>query len=803
MKPHYAHIGVVETLPRPDCSFVWEPFEMPLSIHAPSRLGRFALITLILFTVFGGFTLNASSIHAQTTPTTPEPPSFEPFSPFVATSDLAILQAEAAASGTVRVIVGLNVNANPRGRLTADAITSAQNSLLSTLAVSGAFARPERQFDFIPYMALTVDAAALDTLSRSPLVTSMSSDALSAPDLNSTMPIIGVGGAGGAWEMGYTGSGWAVAVLDTGVDKNHPSLAGQVISEACYNSNTGVSSTRCPGGATSSTASGSGMDCAASLGSGCEHGTHVAGIVASTDGYFRGVAPAAKIIAINVFSYFPTYCSGAPCVLTYDSDQLAGMQRVYDLRGTHNIAAVNMSLGSTTKYTSESACDSANPGRKAAIDQLRAVGIATVISAGNSGFVDGMGAPGCISTSISVGAIDDSRSVWFYSNAASFTDLFAPGVSVTSAKPFQNNFQTYSGTSMAAPHVAGAFALMRQAKPDATVTEIRDTLVNTGYPVTDTRSGAGGRVKPLIQVNSAITAILPTGPDAPAEIIAIPDGFNRVDVAWDNVTDEYGYYVQWSYAGNGGWTTFATTAANVVDAAQDTLSCGTTRHYRVLAFNGAGNSTPSPTTSATTAACPASPQTVLLVNGNFEDNDEAPAKIPDGWTGVGTLLGDKVRADGLQIFSYSAVNSFKLMGNPDEVSNINQTLNLAGANIGVGDTLLLRAMVDQRTGIGKTAFVKVIITYSDNKKQNLQLKLPNNATAGYVPLAVSLTLTRTDITSIKVQVMYNQPSGLLYVDNVQFGLIDGAGALAVTSRDGDKKGGLVPLPAAPKDLRGN
>jgi hypothetical protein len=155
MKQHYAHIDVVETLPRPGCSFVWEPFEMPLSINtlSPSRLGRLAFITLMLFatlTVFGGFTLKASSVQAQNTPTTPESPSFEPFSPFVTTSDLAVLQAEAAASGTVRVIVGLNVNPNQRGRHSADPITSAQKSQLSTLAVSGAFARPERQFDFNP-----------------------------------------------------------------------------------------------------------------------------------------------------------------------------------------------------------------------------------------------------------------------------------------------------------------------------------------------------------------------------------------------------------------------------------------------------------------------------------------------------------------------------------------------------------------------------------------------------------------------------------------------------------------------------
>ena len=84
-------------------------------------------------------------------------------------------------------------------------------------------------------------------------------------------------------------------MLDTGVDKAHGFLAGRVVSEACF------SDGDCPGGVSSSTASGSGVPCTFAPGD-CEHGTHVAGIAAGRGASFDGVAPFANVIAINVFS---------------------------------------------------------------------------------------------------------------------------------------------------------------------------------------------------------------------------------------------------------------------------------------------------------------------------------------------------------------------------------------------------------------------------------------------------------------------------------------------------------------------
>jgi subtilisin family serine protease len=160
-----------------------------------------------------------------------------------------------------------------------------------------------------------------------------------------------------------------------------------------------------------------------------------------------------------------------------------------------------MSLGGG-QYTTY--CDSDT--RKTAIDNLRAANIATVISSGNSYYTAAMGAPACISTAVSVGATTKSDVVSSFSNSADILNLLAPGSDILSSIP-GGSYASWDGTSMAAPHVAGAWAVLKQAKPNATVTELLKALVSTGKSVTDTRSGAGNRVKPRINLLSAVNSI--------------------------------------------------------------------------------------------------------------------------------------------------------------------------------------------------------------------------------------------------------------------------------------------------------
>ncbi|GAG27289.1 unnamed protein product, partial [marine sediment metagenome] len=255
------------------------------------------------------------------------------------------------------------------------------------------------------FIALEVDAEALEDLGLNQAVISLEEDVPVPPTLDSSIPVIG---ADTAWGMGYEGSGQVVAILDTGVDSSHSFLTGKAASEACYSTTFGSSTTVCPGSGEEETGSGTGVNCDTSI-SGCDHGTHVAGIAAGKGGSFHGVAREANLIAIQVFSRFTgTDCTGfglpSPCALTYTSDQIKGLERVYALRTSFNIAAANMSLGGGS-YSSY--CDGSQASRKAAIDNLRSANIATVISSGNSGYKTAIGAPACISTAISVGSTTD------------------------------------------------------------------------------------------------------------------------------------------------------------------------------------------------------------------------------------------------------------------------------------------------------------------------------------------------------------------------------------------------------------
>ncbi|MHB8771483.1 MAG: S8 family peptidase, partial [Syntrophales bacterium] len=364
-------------------------------------------------------------------------------------------------------------------------IASGQDELLSSLTVAGP--RTFHTYTYTPYIFMEVDGPGLQELLASPLVDNVQEDVAYPPTLNLSVPRIG---APSLWSSGYKGAGVVAAVLDTGVDKNHPFIAGSVVSEACYSSNNaGYSATSvCPGGVTSSTATGSAMPYAGNCPAGeCDHGTHVTGIVAGRQGVYdslAGAAPEASILAIQVFSRFDstTYCGtgNAPCALSFTSDQLKGLERVYALRSSYTISSVNMSLGGGQYYSN---CDS-NP-LKPIIDNLRAAGIATVISSGNSYYCGSMGAPGCISSAISVGATTDVDAVSSYSNSASFLSLLAPGSSINSSVP-GGTYQSWNGTSMAAPHVTGAWALLKQAKPAATVNQVLTAFTSTGLSVTDT-----------------------------------------------------------------------------------------------------------------------------------------------------------------------------------------------------------------------------------------------------------------------------------------------------------------------------
>jgi subtilisin family serine protease len=301
-----------------------------------------------------------------------------------------------------------------------------------------------------------------------------------------------------------TGSGKVVAILDTGVDKTHPFLAGKVVSEACFSGNS-----NCPNGLTSQIGAGAGVPCTYAV-SGCRHGTHVAGIAAGRRyaampaPQFDGIAPGANLIAIQVFSRFTGANCGSgedPCALSYTSDQIKGLDRVFALRFSFSIASVNMSLGGGSSAVN---CDADS--RKPSIDNLRSAGIATAIASGNNGFTNAVSFPACISTAITVGSTTTSDVVSSFSNSSPLVELLAPGSNINSSVP-GGGFAVFSGTSMATPGVAGAWAVLKQVSPAASVATVLSALQASGKPIT----GPLGVIKPRIRVLAGSVRLADTG----------------------------------------------------------------------------------------------------------------------------------------------------------------------------------------------------------------------------------------------------------------------------------------------------
>ena len=396
---------------------------------------------------------------------------------------------KAQREGSVRAIVGLRTDFTPEGRLSVaqaedqrEAIESAGTGLREELAGTGY--RTLREYETVPYLALRLTPEALRAVQDSPTATTIQEDVAVPPDLAESSTIVQ---APAMWETNLNGATETIAVLDTGVDRFHPFLGGRVVEEACFSQNS-----NCPNGRKTQTGTDSGAPCTYAA-RGCRHGTHVAGIAAGQGSDFSGVAPNANIMSVQVFSRVTgSACKNAgedPCPGTFVSDAMAGLERVYQLRNTHTFSSVNMSFGGG-RHTGH--CDSDS--RKAIIDNLRSAGIATVIASGNDGFTDAVNAPACISSAITVGNTTKRDTLAADSNMAPMVDLLAPGSDINSSVP-GGGFASLSGTSMAAPHVAGAWALLTQKYPYPyyDVGSNLFQLSTRGTPVPDTRAGGTAR----------------------------------------------------------------------------------------------------------------------------------------------------------------------------------------------------------------------------------------------------------------------------------------------------------------------
>lgn len=277
-------------------------------------------------------------------------------------------------------------------------------------------------------------------------------------------------------EVGATGQGVVIGIIDTGIDYNHPDLGGGIGSnKKVIKGYDFINDDNDP------------VDDHG-------HGTHVAGIAAA-NGTTKGVAPDAKLIAIKVLDQ---YGSG------WDSQILAGIEYAMDPDGdpeTNDAPdVVNMSLGRAPD---------ANEPMSEAVNNAVQQGICFVISAGNSYSYWTVGTPGIAEQAITVAAIDNYEITAIFSSRGPVRDSYrlkpdiaAPGVSISSTY-LNSEYRAFDGTSMASPHVAGVAALILDEHPEWTPADIKAAMMSTAKgssPSTFLEIGAG-----IVDAYKAIT----------------------------------------------------------------------------------------------------------------------------------------------------------------------------------------------------------------------------------------------------------------------------------------------------------
>ena len=273
--------------------------------------------------------------------------------------------------------------------------------------------------------------------------------------------------------INITGKGLSACIIDTGIYA-HAAFGTRILKEACYCSvSQGLNSSCCPDGTSIQT---TGV-----IGDNNGHGTHISGIVASNDSTYKGIAPEAGIVMVKVLN---SSGSGAT------SDLISALDFCINNSTLYNITVISMSLGCSGGFTGfcdeSSTCDSNSiaPFINAAI----AKNITVVAATGNSGSTSQILSPACIENVTAVGSSTKTDGVSSFSNRNGVTDLFAPGSSITSTYN-DGGFAIGSGTSQAAPHVAGVILLYqaykRQESKISIPSGVQNILNKTGFMIYD------------------------------------------------------------------------------------------------------------------------------------------------------------------------------------------------------------------------------------------------------------------------------------------------------------------------------
>jgi subtilisin len=307
-------------------------------------------------------------------------------------------------------------------------------------AVSALGGEVEHEFGFADIVQVTLPEEAVRGLENNPNVTYVEENA-EVESYAQEVPygVEQVGALDVQQNDGNTGAGVSVAVLDTGIadhsDLNVVGGASFVAGEPDYDDYNG-------------------------------HGTHVAGTVAALDNDFGvlGVSPDVDLYAVKVL--------GAD-----GSGTMAGIAQGIEWAADNGMDVANMSLGADMGSTT----------LEQAVNYAHSQGVTLVAAAGNSGSLGNLntiGYPAKYDNVIAVGAVDQNNERASFSSVGDELDVMAPGVSVNSTY-LNDGYQALNGTSMAAPHVAGAAALMLAEHPHLSNEDVRNVFNSTAQPLGD------------------------------------------------------------------------------------------------------------------------------------------------------------------------------------------------------------------------------------------------------------------------------------------------------------------------------
>ena len=352
-----------------------------------------------------------------------------------------------SSSGRYIILLKENPNENQNGNLS---VSSIHQDVKSAFITSVPGIKVLHKYTMVNMIAAELTPNQLSSLKSNPFVLDVVPDRKLSLFLNESVPQIG-GDKAHSLNLtkynltnGLLGSGQTACVIDTGINWSHPALK-----HACIVNTT--DNTTCVG---YNAVNGS-NNVTDTFG----HGTHVAGIIISNDSVYTGVAPNASLIMVKVRdnsgNIYPSYViSGIDWCLAHKDD--------------YNISVISMSLGTNNAWWSnEVSCAADNKEWLDAVKEAIKDNVSIVAASGNEYNKTAISAPACLPGVISVGAVNKDDEIWENSsnnqgtNIAPILDLLAPGKDITSTS-YTGGFIGMTGTSMAAPHVAGAILLINQ-----------------------------------------------------------------------------------------------------------------------------------------------------------------------------------------------------------------------------------------------------------------------------------------------------------------------------------------------------